>query len=173
MEKTQLIISPKTKVYDLLEAYPQLEAGLINLVPAFEKLKNPVLRKTIARITNLQQAAVIGNIALEKLINHLRNEVGQNNTQITENMEYTIDQPDWFSSEKITKSLDARPMLEAGEHPVNQVIADLKQMKQGEIYALVVPFIPAPLIDKALSLNCRHWVKQKAANEFVVYFIVD
>ena len=36
MEKKDLIITPKTKVYDLLEAYPDLEDVLIGYVPAFE-----------------------------------------------------------------------------------------------------------------------------------------
>lgn len=43
MEK--LIITPKTKIYDLLESYPHLEAVLIATAPQFKKLKNPVLRK--------------------------------------------------------------------------------------------------------------------------------
>ena len=39
MENHKLIISPKTKVLQLLEAYPQLEDLLIGYVPAFKKLK--------------------------------------------------------------------------------------------------------------------------------------
>ena len=57
---TQLIIAPKTKVAELIDAYPQLEGVLIDYVPAFEKLRNPLLRRTVARITTLQQAATIG-----------------------------------------------------------------------------------------------------------------
>lgn len=172
MENNKLIINPKTKVYDLLEAYPELENLLIEKVPTFEKLKNPVLRKTIARITSLQQAAVIGNIPIDKLINFLRNEVGQTNLQIENEMNYVMNKPEWFTSEKIAKSLDARPMLEAGEHPVNQVIADLKQLNEGEIYELTTPFLPAPLIDKASSLNFKHWISQEAENRFKIYFVL-
>ncbi|WP_297095775.1 DUF1858 domain-containing protein [uncultured Draconibacterium sp.] len=58
MEK--LIITPKTKIFDLLEAYPQLEDVLIRAAPPFKKLRNPVLRKTITKITTLSQAATIG-----------------------------------------------------------------------------------------------------------------
>ena len=53
-------ITPKTKVLELIEAFPQLEDVLIDYVPAFEKLKNPVLRWTVGRITSLQQAAAVG-----------------------------------------------------------------------------------------------------------------
>ena len=75
MEK--LIITPKTKIYDLLEAYPQLEEILISSAPEFKKLQNPILRKTITRITNISQAAVIGNLNVEELVNRLRDKVGQ------------------------------------------------------------------------------------------------
>ncbi len=75
--KNELIITPKTKVSQLIETYPQLEDVLIEYAPAFKKLKNPDLRKTIARITTLQQAAAIGNVKVEDMINRLRKEVGQ------------------------------------------------------------------------------------------------
>ena len=50
------IISPATKIGKLLEDYPELEELLVGLVPKFAALKNPILRKTVAKITSLQQA---------------------------------------------------------------------------------------------------------------------
>lgn len=50
-----LIITPKTKVLELIETYPELEDILIEYAPAFKKLKNPLLRKTVAKIATLQQ----------------------------------------------------------------------------------------------------------------------
>jgi len=44
-------------------------------------------------------------------------------------------------------------MLAAGEHPINQVIADLNHLETGKIYELKAPFLTAPLIDKATSLG--------------------
>ena len=61
-------------------------------------------------------------------------------------------------------------MLNVGEQPVNQVITDLNKLKPAEIYEVVAPFIPAPLIDKATSLNMVHWIDQKGAELFQVYF---
>ena len=61
-------------------------------------------------------------------------------------------------------------MLASGEHPVNQVMADLKILPKGRIYKLVAPFLPAPLIDKAISMGFQHWVNQKSEEEVVVYF---
>ena len=56
------LITPETKVGALLDAYPELEAVLIELAPPFRKLKNPVLRRTVARLTSLAQAAKVGRL---------------------------------------------------------------------------------------------------------------
>jgi hypothetical protein len=166
----QLIITPKTKVLQAIEAYPQLEEILISYVPAFVKLKNPVLRKTVARIATLQQAAAIGNVPVEELINKLRAEIGQDLFTQNENQMYNTQQPEWYNESLIAGELDARPMLAAGEHPVNQVIADLKILETGKIYKLTAPFLPAPLIDKASSLNFKHWVTKSDDGTHIIYF---
>jgi hypothetical protein len=167
---TELIITPKSKVAELTGAYPQLEQVLIDYVPAFEKLKNPVLRKTVARITTLQQAATIGGVSVEDLINHLRKEVGQDRFVGAAAAAYTTEQPDWFSETRVVAELDAKGMLAAGEQPVNQVIADLNALEPGDIYRLVAPFMPAPLVDKASSLGISHWVIPQGDQELVIYF---
>jgi hypothetical protein len=170
MERNQLIISPKTKVLQLIEAYPQLEDILISYVPAFKKLKNPLLKKTVAKIATLQQAATIGNVKVEDLINLLRKEVGQEGIAITGTASYNTQKPEWFNTDSIVQHIDIREMLNAGEQPVNQVFSDLNQLKSNEILEVIAPFIPAPLIDKATSINCRHWVDQKEVELFYVYF---
>src|SRR5690606_19201848 len=94
--KENIIISPKTKVLQLIETWPQLESVLIDYVPAFSKLKNPVLRKTVAKIATLQQAAAIGNVKVEDLINRLRKEVGQDLPGETQGIGYNISRPWWM-----------------------------------------------------------------------------
>jgi hypothetical protein len=167
---TEIVIAPKTKIAELIDAYPQSEQVLIDTVPAFEKLKNPVLRKTVARITTLQQAAAIGGVNVEDLINRLRKDVGQDLFSGAAAAAYTTEQPGWFSETRVVAELDAKDMLAAGDQPVNQVIADLNVLGQGDIYKLVAPFMPAPLMDKASSLGVSHWVTQKDDGEFVIYF---
>jgi uncharacterized protein (DUF2249 family) len=170
MDNQTLIITPKTKVLQLLEHFPQLEDVLINYVPAFKKLKNPVLRKTVAKIATLQQSATVGNVKVEDLINALRKEVGQETIELANEINYDTKQPDWFDLSKVKSGLDVREMLNAGEHPVNQIISDLNQLQKDEIYKVIAPFVPAPLIDKTLSLEINHWVKKESEELFVVYF---
>ncbi|MEN8117157.1 MAG: DUF1858 domain-containing protein [Bacteroidota bacterium] len=169
--RNDLIITPKTKVLELIETYPQLEDILIEYAPAFKKLKNPILRQTVAKIASLQQAALVGGVKVEDLINRLRKEVGQELYSGGAGVKYVTQKPDWFIKDKVIKGLNASEMLAEGEQPVNQIIADLKLLEEEKIYKLVAPFLPAPVIDKATSLGLKHWVDKKSDEEFYIYFI--
>lgn len=170
METNTLIITPKTKVLQLIETYPKLEDVLISYVPAFKKLKNPILRKTVAKIASLQQAASIGNVKVGDLINHLRKEVGQDLFLDESENEYNYKKPKWFKERNIKQEFDIREMLAAGEQPVNQVITDLNKLSSKSISKLTAPFLPAPVIDKASSLKLEHWIVKEQEELFKVYF---
>src|SRR5690349_24242332 len=70
-------IGPETTVGALLEAYPELESVLVGMAPAFAKLRNPVVRRSVAKVATLEQAAKIGGISLQAMILRLRNVTGQ------------------------------------------------------------------------------------------------
>ena len=165
-----LIITPKTKVLELIETYPELEDVLIEYAPAFKNLKNPVLRRTVAKIATLQQAAAIGGVKTEELINRLRKEIGQELITGEAGTQYNYKKPEWFSEEKVAQRFNASEMLAKGEHPVNQVLSDLNHLEEGKIYQLIAPFLTAPLIDKATSLGLKHWVDKKSDEEYLIYF---
>ncbi|HET9569941.1 MAG TPA: DUF1858 domain-containing protein [Bacteroidales bacterium] len=172
MEK--LIITPKTKIFDILEAYPELEDVLIGYVPEFEKIKNPVLRRTVGKVASLQQAASIGRVNVGDLVNHLRETIGQTVEEIlSENPSYNYETPAWFNISRVAASLDVREMLAKGEHPVAQVMEELKHLNDKEIYQLIAPFLPVPLIDKATSLGFTHWVKKEEEALFFIYFVKE
>lgn len=160
--KEKIPITPDTKISQLLDSYPGLEDILIEITPTFKKLKNPVLRKTIARITTVRQAAKVGNVPLGDVINRLRNAAGIAET-FEENENASTSHagvPDWFDESKIVQTLDARSMLERGEHPVNIVLAEVKKLPPGEIYALVTDFVPVPLIEKAEETGAEVWYRE-------------
>jgi hypothetical protein len=165
-----LIITPKTKVADLLNAYPELEDVLVDLAPAFKKLKNPVLRRTIARVTSLQQAASVGNISVDIIVNKLRGIVGQDAlTDIESGSNYAGQVPAWFNQDMISQTNDARETIASGGHPLGDVMGDLHTW-EGGIYELITPFLPAPLIDKVKGLGFEAWTKKENESLFRNYF---
>jgi hypothetical protein len=171
----KLVITPKTKILDLITDYPELEEILFDISPAFKKLKNPVLRRTVARVTTLQQAALVGAIKVEDLVNRLRKATGtQEPVEISpaSTDPSTLNRmPEWFSADKVMGHLDAREMLNRGEHPVTQVLTDLHSLPADGIYELIAPFYPAPLIDKATGIGFMHYITEINPEEFRVYFM--
>jgi len=171
-DEAGLIITPDVKVAQLLEAFPQLESLLIRIAPAFAKLRNPLLRKTVAKVTSLRQAANVGGVPLGEMINRLRAEVGQGSAEFDDAAESTRTQPpDWYDEQKISQTIDARPMIERGEQPMALVMEKLKRQRPGEILQLITPFLPAPLIDLAAKQGHRSWQVHSGVDEFRTYFL--
>lgn len=149
MSQPKLIISPKTKIGELLEAYPQLEAVLIEMSPVFARLKNPVLRRTVAKVATIQQISVVGGLPVNDIIKRLRKETGQADSaeEGTISEEIASDQPVWFDENKIVQRFDATPVINAGESPMAEVLKKAQALNPGEIFQLQTPFVPAPIID--------------------------
>jgi hypothetical protein len=169
MNKPQ--ITPQTRIGEFLYNYPELEELLISLSPAFEKLKNPVLRRTIGRVATFQQVAVVGNIPLETIINSLRNAAGQNQTNeiMSTNNDMNV-KPDWFNASFISETLDAREMLQAGQHPLAEVLVKTSVLKTGQIFELITPFTPMPLIQKVTDNGCDAYINSVTDSEVHTYF---
>jgi len=171
MSTQKLVITPKTKVKELLDSYPELEPVLIEMAPAFKKLKNPILRRTITRITSIQQAASVGEIPVDQLVNKLRGLVGlESLTDVTDEQSIGA-KPAWLDENNIHRTFDAKDMIASGGHPLPQVLGDLNNFEQGRIYLLITPFLPAPLIDKVKELGYEAWTDKMANDTFLNYFI--
>ena len=69
-------ITPETRIAELLEAYPALEGVLLQQSPHFRHLKNPLLRKTVARVATLEKAAQMSGIPVRRLVAVLRDAAG-------------------------------------------------------------------------------------------------
>ena len=106
-------ITPDMKVGALLEAYPELEEVLIELAPVFAKLRNPVLRRTVAKVTTLRQAASVGGLSLGDMIGRLRSAAGCSDEWRDEDSDDTeAGRPAWMDGCKRSMMRDrrSRPM---------------------------------------------------------------
>lgn len=164
----KLQITPDLKVGELLEFYPQLEDKLIEIAPPFRKLKNPFLRKTLGKVTTLRQASKVGGVTLSELINGLRNEVGQIEINVEEQMEKKV-KPEWVITENIKTTYDARIDLENGNHPVAKVTKEIKELAGDELYLLITPFLPGPLIDILKDKGFLTFSENVSAEEIHTY----
>jgi len=173
-KKTHLDINPKTKIGELLETYPELEAVLIELAPTFKKLKNPLLRKTIGKVASLQQAASIGEIPVGELIRVLRSETGQSDSAIISgDGDVVMVEPDWFNEDKVFDIFDASPLIDSGGHPMPEILSRLDKTGEQDIFKLITPFIPAPIIDLIAKKGYFHYCRKINENEYHTFLKRD
>jgi len=165
-------ITPETKISTLLDQFPQLEEVLMKIAPEFKKLRNPILRKTIAKIASLRQVAALGKVPLPEMINTLRTEAGIQDlfTDDVSGMTLSKDKPSWFLESKITANLDIRPMLESGEQPIQYVLRECQTLKPDEICEVISPFLPTPLIEQAGKKGYLVWSKEESPDVYKTYF---
>ncbi len=165
-------ITPETKIGALLDQFPQLEEVLIKMAPEFKKLRNPILRKTIAKVASLRQIAALGKVPLPEMIKKLREEAGIQDlfTDDVSGMIHSKDKPSWFSDSKIVSRSDIRPMLESGEQPIQHVLRECKKLKFDEILEVISPFFPAPLIEQANKQGYSVWSKEESQDVYKTYF---
>jgi TusA-related sulfurtransferase len=143
-----LTIGPETRVAELLEAYPEAEDILIGMAPQFKALRNPVLRRTVARVATLEQAAKAGGLQVRELVLKLRQELGvDGGAQVVETEgSASLEAPAWVSLDARV-NIDGGALLEAGETPIARTSTSLAEMASGEVLVVSAPFQPAPLID--------------------------
>jgi hypothetical protein len=143
-----LPITPGTKVGALLEAYPALEELLIACAPAFAKLRNPMLRRTVAKVATLEQAARVGGIRVHDLVRLLREAAGQTGGEPAGGETAAAEEaPAWVNDEWVRFTIDADAMLETGVHPIGKVRACAGELQPGELLKLTSSFRPEPLLE--------------------------
>jgi len=144
-----MTITPETKVGDLLDAFPEAETALIAIAPKFKALKNPVLRRTVAKVANLEQAARVADMPVNELVRALRRALGQDAGE-TEgggaDPAGDRDAPVWIA-DGAKHEFDADAMLARGETPVGPVTGTLAALAPGEAVLVRSTFQVAPLID--------------------------
>ena len=166
MRESFFSIDPETKVAKLLDHYPQLEDVLINIAPPFRKLRNPVLRRSVARVASLRQAAAVAGLSVGEVVNTLRNAVGQEvyETDLkSADSSYFGEQPSWFNPERVVRCIDERE-VDPETMPLTVVMEKAKGLRPGEILELITSFLPAPGIDIIRKKGLRVWTTRESGD---------
>jgi len=166
-------ITASTKVAALLDHYPELEEVLIGIAPPFKKLRNPILRKSVAKVASIRQASAVARISVDDVVNKLRKAVGQPALGADESVQdatYLSSQPEWFDANKVVESLDERD-VDPDLMPLNSLIERARQLQEAEIVELVTTYIPAPGIDIMKRKGFLFWaVEEPDTGLFKTYF---
>lgn len=143
-----LPVGPETRIAALLDAYPGVEARLLDLVPAFRTLRNAGVWKSVAKSANVGQAARVAGLDYQQFIDRLSEAIGPlelSGGPQTGPPEPSL--PAWLREDRIRCEIDADRLLEQGEHPLGSVRRCVALLQPGEIARVASSFHPAPLID--------------------------
>lgn len=166
---TAVSITPETRVGDLLAAYPDIEPVLIAQAPAFANLRNPVLRRTVAKVATLSQAARVGGVDVRALVRALREAAGQpvgDAPGAAGGAAASSAAPAWYRDDLVVARVDADAMLARGEHPLGEMSRLAGRLTGAEIVALESAFLPAPLIDAFRSRGYEVEAYESAPGRF-------
>ncbi|MCK5116879.1 MAG: DUF1858 domain-containing protein [Candidatus Aegiribacteria sp.] len=172
MSQNGIEINPSVTVHALLEAYPDLEEVLIGLAPPFKKLKNPFLRKSVAKVATIRHIASVAGITLDELIGKIREAVGQpKSSESYEDQNYFGEQPNWFSPDKVALSLDEDKVEDKDKMTLVIILKEAKNVRKGKIIELVTSFLPAPGIDILKSKGYSVWTRKESDDLIRSYFL--
>jgi uncharacterized protein (DUF2249 family) len=165
------------KISEVLKRYPELLDVLVDLTPAFGKLRNPVLRRVQTRLVTVQQAAGIAGLDPGQLVRTLNqavgitppDEQGGDDSATTESRE----RPTWLDAAPVVRELDVRAMLEKGQEPFRLITGAAREVQEGEVLRLVANFEPLPLYDALAKQGFSHWAESLDAPDWQVYFHRD
>ncbi len=172
MTTNQLDITPDVTVHNILETYPELEDVLIGIAPPFKKLKNPVLRKTVAKVATIKHVSSVAGVPLGELINTLRQAVGQppiDTSYVDE--DYFQEKPAWFSADKIVVTVKESDPKHIDTMSLVTIQKESKGVNKGEIIELETTFLPAPGIDQMRSKGYSFWVYKDTGDMIRTYFL--
>jgi hypothetical protein len=172
MVQDNIEITPAVNVHALLEACQHLEDVLIGMAPPFKKLKNPILRKSVAKVATIKHISSVAGIPLDELIGKLRAAVGQPvSNQSYADQNYFTEQPDWFAPDKIVLTVDEAKLENKDGMTLVTILKGATGVRKGEIIELITTFLPAPGIDIMKSKGYLVWTCQVGENVIKSYFL--
>ena len=162
-------ITLDTKIADLLNSHKDMKDILIEINPKFKKLNNPVLRRTVAKLATIKQAAIVGGMQPLELVNILRGKFDQplilDDSSDTKD---TQEAPKWIENTP-KDTMDANDVLDRAENPLAKAFHILKEFKAGDILTITSDFKPQPLIDEFETKGFEVYCQEKSDKEFITY----
>ncbi len=140
-------INENTKISALLKAQPDAIEVIAGINKHFRKLRNPILRKTLAHRVSVKDAAKIGGVSVDLFLRKLQ-EIGFNIEAADSKAHPTKANPmKTIIDLKPALILDVRPDIEAGNDPFKRIMSSIKNLSEGDVLKVINSFEPIPLIN--------------------------
>lgn len=181
-------IKRDTKIRDVL-AYDEekMISRLTLFSPAFERLRQPVLRRAMGGRVTVEQAAKVGRVPLNELLYVLNLAVGEDEAEVSaelfagewEDYQYPETDPPKRPVEIVGVPdddqrvifVDLLPDHERGNDPMLSIAVGLQRLRgRRRILLLRHPFDPVPLRELFARKGFASWAEERKPGEWFIYF---
>ncbi len=167
-------ITTTWKISQVLQYYPELLEVLIEAAPAFDKLRNPILRRVQSRLVTVGQAAEIAGLDPAALVAQLNSAVGltgvESESPPSDKLPENRLEPPWVTGAIIAEQLDVRSFQQRGEEPFGAIMAAVRQVPPGQVLSLRNTFEPTPLYDVLGQRGFEPWAQKLGDNDWEILF---
>lgn len=143
-------ITPDTRISTILSMDGGAVDVLVGISKHFKRLRNPILRKTLAKRVTIRQAAGIGKVSINEFLDQLARAGYQVEYPTDQSrIAYTpISEEDWrqMGDDQVV-TVDARPDIEAGRDPFHRIMEAVKAVPANGFLLVINVFEPWPLVD--------------------------
>ena len=151
---------PPSSVHVVEQILQDFKSGAANSAPFWINLNGKFIHIEYFALRN-EQGEYLGTLEVSEDLTEKRNLSGdqrllsyrkKEDKSIHKNEQ--MNRPNWLRKENSTGKpvvkieLDARPLLAQGIHPLERVQKETSTLNPGEIYEIITPFPPAPMIEK-------------------------
>ena len=170
-------IGPTDRVSDVLARDERLVDVFVRHASHFEKLRQPALRRVMARLVSVEQAARMAGVPVDDLLRDLNRAIGaQSNTaqagiaaptggDASETMNRAQHPVGWPTIE-----LDLRDDMRSGREPFSRIIAAVGALHDDRVLRLRTIFEPVPLFAVLARRGLVHESRQNAPDDWSVWF---
>jgi len=169
-------INENTRVSELIEFNKDAVDAIASINKMFKKLKNPVLRKVLAKRVSISDAAKVGGAKVEdfyKVLKPLGFESGTIDyaKENKPNTQYKFNDMDISKIDPATiVELDVRDEIAGGSDPFVTIMDAVKKLNEGETLKLINVFEPIPMINKLNKKGYESFVDNSQDGMVITYF---
>jgi uncharacterized protein (DUF2249 family) len=176
-----MVIRPGDRVADVIDRDARLIDVFAGAAPAFERLRKPGMRRVMARLVTVEQAARMAGIDADELVARLnhghRMLTPEPESDMTDSLPVLSPQATAARPAGLTDldhsrivDLDVRAELRAGEEPFSKIMAARRDLADGAVLRLRAIFEPVPLYAVLRKHGFEHWTERLSDDDWIVWF---
>lgn len=168
------------RVSDVLARDEALVDVFIRHAPQFTKLRSRTMRRVMARLVTVEQAARMGGVDVELLLRDLNEAAGVEHAPREARSAARRDAPrptplfpaapHGPPSARTIVEVDVREDLRAGREPFSRIMAAVGALRPGEMLLLRAIFEPVPLFAALARRGFVHAVRQEGLEDWAIWF---